>query len=99
MLQGRENCPFKHEAAPATPATPAPKPEAKAKPKVEAKPKSEPSAAAKKSPKTKVKPAAPAIRLLSIATQILIALVPRDEVRQCMLALNFPLVKHRRCFG
>ena len=59
----RENCPFKHEAAAATPATPAPKPEAKAKPKADAKPKSEPSAAAKKTPKSKAKPVAPAIRM------------------------------------
>ena len=59
----RENCPFKHEAAAATPATPAPKPEAKAKPKADAKPKSEPSAAAKKTPKSNAKPAAPAIRM------------------------------------
>ena len=59
----RENCPFKHEAAAATPATPAPRPEAKAKPKADAKPKSEPSAAAKKMPKSKAKPAAPAIRM------------------------------------
>ena len=26
------------------------------------------------------------------------ALVPRDEVRQCMLALSIPYGKHRRCF-
>ena len=49
----RENCPFKHEAAAATPA-------AKADPK--AKP-SEPSAAVKKAAKSKAKPAAPAIRM------------------------------------
>ena len=40
----RENCPFKHEAAPATPAA---KAEAKAKAKAEAKAKSEPNAATK----------------------------------------------------
>ena len=56
----RENCPFKHEAAPATPAA---KAEAKAKAKAEAKAKSEPSAAAKKTAKSKAKPAAPAIRM------------------------------------
>ena len=53
----RENCPFKHEAAPAA------KAEAKAKAKAEAKAKSEPSAAAKKTAKSKAKPAAPAIRM------------------------------------
>ena len=42
----RENCPFKHEAAPAA------KAEAKAKAKAEAKAKSEPSAAAKKTAKS-----------------------------------------------
>ena len=56
----RENCPFKHEAAPATPAA---KAEAKAKAKAEAKAKSEPNAAAKKTAKSKAKPAAPAIRM------------------------------------
>eukprot|EP00439_Symbiodinium_sp_Y106_P027866 s1892_g3.t1 len=56
----RENCPFKHEAAPATPAA---KAEAKAKAKAEAKAKSEPSAAAKKTAKSKAMPAAPAIRM------------------------------------
>ena len=55
-----QNCPFKHEAAPATPAA---KAEAKAKAKAEAKAKSEPSAAAKKTAKSKAKPAAPAIRM------------------------------------
>ena len=59
----RENCPFKHEAAAASPATPAAKADAKAKPKAEAKPKTEPSAAAKKTAKSKAKPAAPAIRM------------------------------------
>ena len=53
----RENCPFKHEAAPAA------KAEAKAKAKAEAKAKSEPSAAAKKTAKSKAKPAAPAVRM------------------------------------
>ena len=58
----RENCPFKHEAAPATPAAKAEaKAEAKAKAKAEAKAKSEPGAAAKKAAKSKAKPAAPAI--------------------------------------
>ena len=52
----RENCPFKHEAAPATPA-------AKAEAKAEAKAKAEPNAAAKKTAKSKAKPAAPAIRM------------------------------------
>ena len=56
----RENCPFKHEAARATPAA---KAEAKAKAKAEAKAKCEPSAAAKKTAKSKAKPAAPAIRM------------------------------------
>ena len=59
----RENCPFKHEAAPATPAA---KAEAKAKAKAEAKAKSEPSAAGKKTAKSKAKPAAPAIRMCAI---------------------------------
>ena len=60
----RENCPFKHEAAPATPAAKAEaKAEAKAKAKAEAKAKSEPGAAAKKAAKSKAKPAAPAIRM------------------------------------
>ena len=60
----RESCPFKHEAAPATPAAKAEaKAEAKAKAKAEAKAKSEPGAAAKKAAKSKAKPAAPAIRM------------------------------------
>ena len=60
----RENCPFKHEAAPATPAAKAEaEAEAKAKAKAEAKAKSKPGAAAKKAAKSKAKPAAPAIRM------------------------------------
>ena len=30
--------------------------------------------------------------------KIKFALVPRDEVRQCMLALSIPYGEHRRCF-
>eukprot|EP00439_Symbiodinium_sp_Y106_P022386 s5610_g2.t1 len=60
----RENCPFKHEAAPATPRRFRLRFRLRFRfRKAEAKAKSEPGAAAKKAAKSKAKPAVPAIRM------------------------------------